>query len=203
MNQYDKSKSNEDFEIGKDIKNEDTKYCFAQAIKKLMKRESLEEITVKQISDESGFSRQTFYRNFLDKYDLINWYFDKLLHISFDQMGSGKTVYDGLVLKFNYIKKERVFFSVAFESDEQNNLKEHDFLMIYDFYINMLTKKNEEIPDENLKMLLEMYCWSSIYMTVKWVLDGMKMSPENLALLMIDAMMPKLYEAFEKTGLLK
>lgn len=184
-------------------RSDDTKYCFAEAIKELMKTESVEEITVRQIADESGFSRQTFYRNFLDKFDLINWYFDKLLQISFDRMGSGKTVYDGLVLKFNYIRKERVFFFVAFGCDEQNNLKEHDFHMIYDFYVNMLMKKTEVMPDNKLCLLLEMYCRSSIYMTVKWVLDGMQKTPEELAQLMIDAMMPKLYNAFEKSGLLR
>ena len=44
-----------------------------------------------------GLTRQTFYRNFLDKYDLINWYFDKLLVKSFEHMGRGRTVYDALV----------------------------------------------------------------------------------------------------------
>ena len=29
--------------------------------------------------EELGVTRQTFYRNFQDKYDLINWYFDKIL----------------------------------------------------------------------------------------------------------------------------
>ena len=28
-----------------------------------------------------------FYRNFQDKYDLINWYFDKILLESFEHMG--------------------------------------------------------------------------------------------------------------------
>ena len=36
----------------------------------------------------------------MDKYDLINWYFDKLLVKSFEHMGQGKTVYDALVKKF-------------------------------------------------------------------------------------------------------
>nr|WP_278998082.1 hypothetical protein [[Ruminococcus] lactaris] len=39
-------------------------------------------------------TRQTFYRNFQDKYDLINWYFDKILIESFAHMGEGKTVYE-------------------------------------------------------------------------------------------------------------
>ena len=192
-----------DSEYGRSDRKDDTRYCFAEAIKRLMKKESVDEITVLQIVNESGFSRQTFYRNFMDKYDLINWYFDKLLLISFDRMGSGKTVFDGLVLKFRYIVKERVFFSAAFGTDEQNNLKDHDFNMIYEFYINMLKEKTGVMPDEKTCLLLEMYCRSSIYMTVKWVLDGMKQSPEDIAGLMIDAMMPKLYSIFEKTGLLK
>ena len=37
-----------------------------------------EDAFVKEIVAESGTTRQTFYRNFQDKYDLINWYFDRI-----------------------------------------------------------------------------------------------------------------------------
>ena len=60
-------------------KNETTKYRLAQAIKTCMRTASVDDITVKSIVETCGVTRQTFYRNFLDKYDLINWYFDKLL----------------------------------------------------------------------------------------------------------------------------
>ena len=87
-------------------KGEKTKYRFARAMKECMKSTSVENITVKQITEECGLTRQTFYRNFMDKYDLINWYFDKLLVKSFEHMGQGKTVYDALVKKFTYIQEE-------------------------------------------------------------------------------------------------
>ncbi len=54
-----------------------------------------------------------FYRNFQDKYDLINWYFDKILIESFEHMGEGQTVYESLVNKFQYIQKETLFFRAA------------------------------------------------------------------------------------------
>lgn len=57
----------------------DIKYKLAEAMKNCMKTTSVENITVKQIVDVCGVSRQSFYRNFIDKYDLINWYFDRLL----------------------------------------------------------------------------------------------------------------------------
>ena len=51
------------------------KYRLADAMKNCMKKMPVEKITVKEIVTECGTTRQTFYRNFQDKYDLINWYF--------------------------------------------------------------------------------------------------------------------------------
>ena len=88
-------------------KGEKTKYRLAESMKECMKTTPVEEITVRQICEICGVTRQTFYRNFLDKYDLINWYFDKLLIKSFEYMGQGKTVQEGLQLKFSYIGEEK------------------------------------------------------------------------------------------------
>ena len=48
-----------------------------------MKTTPVDNIAVTQLTELCGVTRQTFYRNFIDKYDLINWYFDILLHKSF------------------------------------------------------------------------------------------------------------------------
>ena len=90
-------------------KGEKTKYRLAHAMKECIETTPVEDITVKQLVEKCGLTRQTFYRSFLDKYDLINWYFDKLLAKSFEHMGRGRTVYDALVKKFTYIQEERTF----------------------------------------------------------------------------------------------
>lgn len=56
--------------------NNDIKYKLANAMNECMVSSPVEKITVKEICDTCGVTRQTFYRNFQDKYDLINWYFD-------------------------------------------------------------------------------------------------------------------------------
>ena len=183
-------------------KQNESKYKLAEAIKKCMKTTSVENITVKQIVEECGVSRQTFYRNFIDKYDLINWYFDRLLEQSFKEMGSGETLREGLVKKFKYIKAERLFFTAAFKVDEQNNLKDHDFYMIYEFYCGLIREKSGNLPDKKIRKLLEMYCQASIYMTVQWVLKGMKESETELAELMIDAMPARLNDVFTELDIL-
>lgn len=128
----------EDTEIKKGGKS---RYRLARSMKECMKHASVESITVKQITENCGLTRQTFYRNFLDKYDLINWYFDKLLMKSFEHMGQGKTIYDALVKKFTYIKEEQNFFAAAFRYDSQNSLREHDFELILAFYENLIKEK--------------------------------------------------------------
>ena len=77
-------------------KQETMKYRLAQAIRECMKTTPVDKITVREIVQTCGTTRQTFYRHFTDKYDLINWYFDKLLAESFAHMGEGKPCMRGL-----------------------------------------------------------------------------------------------------------
>ena len=185
-----------------ECKSEEMKYRLAEAVKVCMKTTSVEKITVKEIVDACGTTRQTFYRHFQDKYDLVNWYFDKILLESFEHMGEGTTVYDGLVKKFEYLKEEHLFFAAAFRSDDQNSLKEHDFELILQFYTDLIARKTSQPLGRELQFLLEMYCQGSVYMTVKWVLGGMKDTPREMSDKLVEAMPPKLAEVFGKLKLL-
>ena len=185
-----------------DQRQDRMKYRLADSVKECMRTTPVDKITVKNIVEECGTTRQTFYRHFLDKYDLINWYFDKLVQVSFDRMGQGTTVYDGLVKKFHFIRQERVFFCGAFRSDDRNSLKEQDFELILQFYTDLIAKKTSQPLGQELQFLLEMYCQGSVYMTVKWVLGGMKDTPREMSDKLVEAMPPKLAEVFGKLKLL-
>lgn len=92
------------------------------AIKGLIKVHPLDKIAVTDIVTRSGMTRQTFYRYFKDKYELGNWYFEKLVLKSFRQMGDGCSLQEALQLKFAFIKSEHSFFKEAFKSNDYNNL---------------------------------------------------------------------------------
>ena len=177
------------------------KYRLAEAMKTCMRTMPVEKITVKEIVQECGTTRQTFYRYFLDKYDLINWYFDKILLESFEHMGEGTTVYEGLCKKFQYIEEEKLFFKAAFRNDQQNCLREHDFQLILAFYTRQIEEKTKEPISENLRFLLEMYCQGSIYMTVQWVLGERKSTPQEMAKELVSAMPSELYDVMKQLNL--
>ena len=177
-------------------KHDRTKYKLAASIKECMKTTPVDRITVKDIVEGSGLTRQTFYRNFKDKYDLINWYFDKLVLQSFEQIGMGNTVGESLTQKFEFILNEKAFFTEAFRSDDYNSVKEHDFELILQFYKDLIARKTSRPLGEELEFLLEMYCRGSVYMTEKWVLGGMKDTPRRMSDKLVEAMPPKLEKVF-------
>ena len=70
-----------------------------------MHKQSLDKITVTDIVSNTTLTRQTFYRYFKDKYDLVNWYFRKMAEQSIAQMNKGASLKEGLMKKFQFIQE--------------------------------------------------------------------------------------------------
>ena len=54
-----------------------TKQAFADALRKLLEQKPFAKISVSHICEECGMNRKSFYYHFKDKYDLVNWIFDR------------------------------------------------------------------------------------------------------------------------------
>lgn len=175
----------------------------AEGLKRCMKTCDFEKVRVGDICEKSGVSRQTFYRHFKDKYDLLNWYFEIILENSFHRMGKGTTLHDALVKKLSYIKEERLFFTQAFRYDEQNNLKDHDYELIYAFYKDKLTQHTHQLLPSNIDFILRMYCQGSVFMTVQWLLNGCCETVEEMVDNLIQAMPIGLNEIFKQSHLIE
>jgi AcrR family transcriptional regulator len=170
----------------------DIKLKLAASIKEEMRTKSLDKIHTTDIVNGAKVSRQSFYRNFKDKYDLVNWYFTILVAQSFKEMGINRTLRDSLISKFNFIRKEQVFFSQAFKSTDYNSVAEYDYDYILEFYTKKLKSAYpEKIPDD-IRFLLEFYCHASISMTVDWSNSGMIRTSEKMADLLIRSIPPEL-----------
>ena len=176
------------------MKNEETLFLFAKAIKSLIKKQPLDKITVTDIVSTAGKTRQTFYRHFQDKYDLVNWYFEKLVLKSFEEMNQGGSLQEALNLKFAFIEQEHAFFKEAFKSNDYNNLIHYDFCCIYDFYKNHIYKNTGKTLSSDLDFLLNMYCRGSVDMTVEWVLNDIPIKKEEIVSYLIEAIPDKLKE---------
>lgn len=175
-----------------------TRFKLAKSMKELMKSKPLDKITVTDIVENCDVSRQSFYRLFQDKYDLVNWYFEVLAQQSFKQMGVLYTLKEGLMKKFQFIEQEYVFFAQAFASQDNNSLIHYDFECIYNFYKNLIETKNKAPLTSELSFLLEMYCHGSVSMTMEWIATDRKQPIETIVDLLIEALPDKLKEQLKE-----
>lgn len=179
-------------------KQDKTKHKLAAAIRECMKTTPLDRITVADIVDECRMSRQTFYRNFRDKYDLINWYFDELLLQYFAKIGKGEAIKASLQQKFTFMLEEKDFYLQAFKHEGQNSLKEHDLKLILWYYRKWIKEKTGRELSEEMDFMLRFFCCGCVYMTANWVMDGMKDSPAQFAERMTASMPERLAGLFEE-----
>ena len=59
------------------MKRMTAKELLAESFRELAKTKNINKITVKDITENCGYSVATFYRNFNDKYDLIAWAYSR------------------------------------------------------------------------------------------------------------------------------
>ncbi len=165
-----------------------TKYKLANSLKNLVENYPLEKITVKDIVDGCGLTRQTFYRHFEDKFALVNWYFEILVQDSFKTMNEKNTLAQALENKFQFIEREERFFQVAFQMDSFQSLIEYDYRYILQFYTDIIIHKTKTHLSPELQFSLELYCRGSISQTVGWIKQKNRPTPKEMAELLQGAL---------------
>lgn len=113
-----------------------TKKRIAKAFKTLLKDKEFDKVSVLELMDLAGIRRQTFYKYFLDKYELLDWIFETELE---EQVTDNLTYISGLGLLeelCHYLENNQHFYTQAFAIKGQN-----DFSSFFLDYCLMLMAK--------------------------------------------------------------
>ena len=70
------------------MKRKTAKEILAESFQELAEKKSIDKITVKDITDNCGYSPATFYRQFRDKYDLIAWQYSRNIEEIMNRIGA-------------------------------------------------------------------------------------------------------------------
>lgn len=178
------------------------KDIFAASLMELLSKMPLTKINVKDIVENCDLSRQTFYRYFKDKYDLINWCLKREMDQLNEELEKDPTAYLQITIRLlNMIKSQKNFYISAFKMSGQNAM--------VDFFINYSARfgieyfypqVHDEKSWEKLAFAFRYTAYGSVYSIINWALTGMKESPENLANLMADAMPPEVRQMYDRYG---
>ena len=144
----------------------------------------LERVTVKQLLQASGVSRQTFYNHFLDKNDLIAKTYDKRVIGEFDvqELPEDFDFRAAYIDSLKRMQRHDPFLRQALRMTGQNNLTEYALQHSRDFDLAWHQRQwgTDPMP-EALRFATEYHAMASSYMTISWVLSDYPVPAEELA----------------------
>lgn len=86
-----------------------TKKAIAASLKKIMEKKPLDKITVREIIEDCGINRKTFYYHFRDIYHLIKWIFEEEAIEVVKQYDLIVNYYDAIQFVLDYVEKNKLF----------------------------------------------------------------------------------------------
>ena len=134
--------------------SEITKKSLANALYQKMKVKPLDKITIKEIVDECGLNRQTFYYHFPDIFGLLEWMFQQDAEKLMKKYNNIDVWEQGFMELLCYIKKNKAVCMCTLHSLARDELERFVYKDVHQLSLCSLV--------------------------VHWMKNGMKESPEDL-----------------------
>jgi len=155
-----------------------TKQALADSLKALMLVRPFKKISVGDIAERCGLTRQAFYYHFKDKYDLMNW-------IYYTETARFMTACDNIddwsleLLKLcEYMRINRTFYINALSFNGQNSFQEYLFEYIRSISMALIENIYQGKFDQSRwGFLSEFTATAFVGLMVRWAAGGMMEDP--------------------------
>ena len=124
------------------------KRVLASTLKEMAEKKSLSKITINDLTQACDVSRQTFYNNFKDIYDLVEWIYLKEVVTPIERGKIYDKWQDALTSIFQYISENHVFVLNTYRSFGKEFLEKVLRQEIELFLSNQVFKKIEVTKEE-------------------------------------------------------
>lgn len=177
-----------------------TKKVMAESLKKLMTSKPLNKITIKEITDDCGLNRQTFYYHFCDIYDLLEWMYRQEALVLLHQHDSCLTWEDGFFLLLRYIQENKDVSLCTLNSLGREHLEEFFYKDIYNLVLSIINELagDLQVSDYHKDFIAHFYTTALSALTINWLRDGMKETPEELIYLVSVTLQGNIHNALAR-----
>lgn len=166
------------------MKRKTSKEILAESFREVAEHKNIDKITVKDITDNCGYSPATFYRQFRDKYDLIAWDYTRELEAILSGMNGSKAEWQEVLRRCAVFFEERKSYLA--------NLLLHtsgleSFLAyMQEVHFQSMRSITERASagrgvDTMTEMLIRQYALGTAQFTCEWILGKWEATPEELA----------------------
>ncbi len=153
-----------------------TKTAIMNSFVGLLNSKSFDDITVKDIVDDCGINRNTFYYNFKDIYDLV----DELLQEEINKIVEKHKPYhswkEGLLCAADFaVKNKRAIFHL-YNSDKRTQLEKYFKRVLNDVVAEFVDKESADstLRSEDKQFIADFYGCALFGILEKWIDGGMR-----------------------------
>lgn len=161
-----------------------TKKALVASFIRILKEKQFEKINIKDITDDCGVARMTFYYHFQDIYDLLDYVMREKLRTSVSKTFTYETWQEDYVAVFEAVLKEKVFFLKIFNSIDLRRMEYYlsDFAhqCVYEMLDELTEMNGLVLNGKRREMVCDIYCYSMVGLLLNWISTGMKEEPRIL-----------------------
>ncbi len=165
------------------LKRKTSKEILAESFREVAEHKNINKITIRDITENCGYSAATFYRQFKDKYDLIAWdYSRKAEEIMSGMNGSQAEWHNALTEAANFIKESKTYLANLFLHTSGlesfiTNMREVNYQCLK----NVAERANGNQPvSPHIEMCIRLYVLGTTQFICEWILGKWDITAKEL-----------------------
>lgn len=158
------------------------KEAFAESLKKMLEKKSLDHITVKDIVEDCGVSRQAFYYHFADIYDLVEWIFLEEASTALANNRDIDTWQQGYCRVLTSLRENKSLVINSYRSKSREYLENFMYKVLYDVIYPVVEQQaaGMDVEKKHKDFIAHFYSLAVVAMGIDWIRTGMREDPEEI-----------------------
>lgn len=159
-----------------------TKKALENSLKKLLLEKPLSRITVKDITDDCGISRMSFYYHFRDVYDLVEW----SCYEDASKALEGKKHYsdwkEGFYQIFLALIDNKPFILNVYHSVSREQIENYLFRLTFSLIYGVVEEQSKGllVREEDKVFIANFYKYAFVGLVLDWIKNDMLKDPKAL-----------------------
>lgn len=160
----------------------ETKTILANALIAMLQKRHIDKITVKDLVEECGMTRQTFYNHFYDIYDLVECIYLQAIEKSLAENKDYDTWQQGFYQLLISIRNNKVLVQNTYRSTNRDVIEQYMYTVIYDQVLAVVERQaiGMSVDQKHKNFIAYFYSLAFLALVCEWVKNGMKEKPEDI-----------------------
>ena len=159
-----------------------TKRALEQSLKNLLLKKPLTKITVRDIAEDCGINRMTFYYHFKDIYDLVEWSCLEDAKRALDEKKTYETWQQGFLQIFEAVLENKPFILNVYRCVHREQVEKYLQPLVDRLLIGVIEEESKgmTIRDEDKWFIAQIYAYVFIGIMLDWIKDDMQKEPKEI-----------------------